>query len=31
MEIAPNDMMPIIGEHRTTWSVLPGGTHIRLD
>jgi len=31
MDLAPNDGLPIDGQQLTTWSVLPGGTQIRLD
>jgi hypothetical protein len=31
MNIAPADALPIEGRLLTTWSVLPGGTQIRLD
>jgi hypothetical protein len=31
MDVVSNQMSPIEGRQLTTWTVLPGGTHIRLE
>ena len=31
MDVAPNDTRPIEGEELSAWTVLAGGTHLRMD